>query len=82
MLALGMITGAVTGAIISPLDLVVTKCIGDPVKYKGVIPTIVNVVSEAGVAGVFAGAKQKILREMASSALFFCVFDSLRGEEE
>lgn len=77
-LVLGMITGGIVGAIVSPLDLVVTRVISDPLKYRGVCRTLTRVAREEGLPAVFRGIGHKVARDAASSALFFTLYDTLQ----
>lgn len=81
-LVCGMVTGAVVGALLAPLDLVATRCVADPQRYRGVVSTMGRVVREEGVLTIFRGGAQKVGREAISSALFFAIYDGLRGAEE
>lgn len=78
LLALGMLTGATVGAVVAPLDLVATRIVADPVRYRGVVRCLRTVAAEEGLGAVFGGIKQKIGREAASSAIFFPIYDMLR----
>ncbi|PXF44789.1 S-adenosylmethionine carrier 1, chloroplastic/mitochondrial [Gracilariopsis chorda] len=79
-LLFGIATGACVGAALAPLDFVVTRCMAEPTRYRGVLNTITKVVREEGVRAIFNGFGHKVVREAASSALFFTVFDNLQPE--
>lgn len=49
MLCVGMVTGAVAGMVVAPLDMVVTRVMARPGVYKGVVGTVRRVVRDEGV---------------------------------
>lgn len=75
-LVLGCITGAVVGGVVAPLDLVVSRVLVDPARYRGFVGCIRKIVAEEGARGLLAGAPQKILRETFASGLFFSCYET------
>lgn len=88
LVGVGMVTGAIAGLVVAPLDLVVTRVLARPGVYRGVVGTMKKVVEEEGVAAVWKGVRWKMGKEAVGSAIFFAVYDGLRehfgvgGEEE
>lgn len=76
-LALGMLTGAVVGAAVAPLDLVVTRILVNPARYSGLMASLRTIVREEGSRGLFAGAAQKVAREAFASGLFFTCYQGV-----
>lgn len=76
-LALGMLTGAVVGAAVAPLDLVVTRILVNPSRYSGLLASLRTIVREEGCRGLFAGAVQKVAREAFASGLFFTCYEGV-----
>lgn len=80
VLGVGMVTGAMAGMVVAPLDLVVTRVMGRPGVYKGVVGTVRRVVREEGVGAVWKGVGLNMGKEAAGSAIFFAVYDGLREQ--
>jgi solute carrier family 25 (mitochondrial S-adenosylmethionine transporter), member 26 len=75
-LVLGCVTGAIVGGIVAPLDLVVSRVLVEPARYRGVIGCIRKIVAEDGVQGLLAGTPQKIVRETFASGIFFSCYEA------
>lgn len=78
-LMLGSASGALTGLLSTPLDMAVTRVRGNPNKYTGLLRTLRKVVKEEGFTSIFRAVPQRAVREAASSALFFLIYDGLKG---
>jgi Mitochondrial carrier protein len=72
-LMLGMMTGALVGAVVAPLDLVVTRVLVNPTRYSGLLASMRTIAREEGFKGLFAGSLQKLARESAASGLIISV---------
>lgn len=81
-LVLGAASGALTGILSTPLDLAVTRVRGNPHKYSGLFATLRKVVQEEGFPAIFRAVPQRAMREAASSALFFLIYDGLKGSSD
>lgn len=79
MVLLGMVTGAIAGGVVAPVDLVVTRVLAQPGRYGGVWRGLTSVVRNEGKRGLFRGVGLKMGKEAASSGLFFAVYDSMRA---
>ncbi|CAN8065601.1 unnamed protein product [Agarophyton chilense] len=76
-MAVALVSGAMVGAALAPLDVVVTRVVASPARYCGVVRTARALVREEGVGVLFRGARFKVLREALSSALFFPLFEHM-----
>jgi solute carrier family 25 (mitochondrial thiamine pyrophosphate transporter), member 19 len=74
-LFLGVMTGALVGAAVAPLDLVVTRVLVNPTRYSGLVASVRTIAREEGFRGLFAGSLQKLSREAAASGLFFTCYE-------
>lgn len=82
-LVLGAVAGAVMGAASTPLDLAVTRIVARPKAYKGVLKAIAKVArEEGGIRATFRALPHRTCREAFSSALFFLVYDGLKGDSD
>lgn len=81
---LGAVAGALMGVVCAPLDLAVTRIVAKPAAYnKGVLGTLVKVAREEGGArATFRAMPHRACREAFSSALFFAIYDGLKGDAD
>lgn len=82
MIALAVLaTGGLSGLLTAPLDLAVTRVAADPRTNRSVFAALATVVRQDGAAHLFRGASLKAGREALSSAFFFLIYDSLKGDQ-
>lgn len=83
-LVMGAVAGALMGVVCTPLDLAVTRIVAGHGHGGGggVLKVLAKVAREEGAKATFASVPHRAAREALSSALFFAIYDGLKGDAE
>eukprot|EP00184_Porphyridium_aerugineum_P008093 CAMPEP_0184692690 /NCGR_PEP_ID=MMETSP0313-20130426/1058_1 /TAXON_ID=2792 /ORGANISM="Porphyridium aerugineum, Strain SAG 1380-2" /LENGTH=496 /DNA_ID=CAMNT_0027150539 /DNA_START=264 /DNA_END=1754 /DNA_ORIENTATION=+ len=74
-LLLGMLTGAVVGAITNPLDVLRSRIITRPARYQGIRYSARLIWRREGMRGFAAGLGPKVAHETLNSGVFFLLYE-------
>lgn len=75
----GGIAGALTNAVLHPLDTVKTVRQADPKNFTGVGPTIVSIVRNRGPLALYSGIAPALVGSALSSALYFGFYEFVKS---
>jgi len=75
LLAIGMLTGAIAGAVTCPLDVLRAKMVTNSVKYSGIRQSVKILLEEEGFMVFSRGLKEKAFKEAVNSGVFFSTFE-------
>ena len=77
--AMGAVAGAVAAAATTPLDVVKTNMMCAAASRPSMASAARDVLGRAGPGGLFAGVGPRALSNGLNSAVFFCLFEAIRG---
>lgn len=71
----GGIAGMLSNTALHPLDTIKTVRQADPLHFRGVLPTMIKITRERGLAGLYAGIAPALIGSALSSALYFGFYE-------
>ncbi|KAG0605691.1 hypothetical protein M758_9G080500 [Ceratodon purpureus] len=77
---MGLIAGAITGAVTTPLDVIKTRLMiqGTNAQYKGIHDCVMKIVKEEGAGTLFQGLGPRILWIGLGGSIFFSALEKTR----
>lgn len=75
----GALAAATAQAIATPLDVARVRIITEGSESPGVLETVSTIASKEGVAGLYSGVTPKVIRALASGAIQFSTYESVKA---
>lgn len=77
----GVLTGALVGALVAPMDIALARSIALPRVYNN-IPHALKALTSESVSNVLGNVGMKCVREGLGSGIFFALYESLEPDHE